>query len=86
MARRTRSAVLGATLLDPLMVRDTVAVETRARSATAWIFICPQKGSRRLKSQDDPPIQTEDNLPCDIRVIVNAWKKLYRPGCNRLQS
>src|SRR5689334_13303953 len=51
MARRTRSAVLGATLLEPLMVRDTVAVETRARSATAWIFICPRAGSVALEGR-----------------------------------
>ena len=39
MALRTRSAVSGATLSEPLMVRDTVAVETRATRATSRMFI-----------------------------------------------
>jgi hypothetical protein len=75
MARRTRSAVLGATLLEPLMVRDTVAVETRARSATAWMFICPRAGFL-CREPGCSAIQTEDNLPGGIRVMVNLRKKL----------
>src|SRR5271163_3789912 len=39
MALRTRSAVSGETLSEPLMVRETVAVETRATRATSLIFI-----------------------------------------------
>jgi hypothetical protein len=36
---RTRSAVSGLTFAEPFIARETVAVETLARSATALIFI-----------------------------------------------
>src|SRR5579875_3226464 len=39
MARCTRSFVSGVTLSEPLIVRETVAVETRARRATSLMFI-----------------------------------------------
>jgi len=39
IARKTRVAVLGATLAAPVITRDTVAVETRARLATSRIPI-----------------------------------------------
>src|ERR1700761_2791701 len=39
MAWRTRSAVAAVTLSDPLMVRDTVAVETLASRATSLMFM-----------------------------------------------
>src|SRR5579859_1323357 len=100
MARRTRSAVLGATLLDPLIVRDTVAVETRALSATAWMFICPQAGPDspatladgkknpgcRL-SQSITRRSTRATLPfrAEPRFETNGCK-LERNCCNRLQS
>src|SRR6185312_14762425 len=39
MARRTRAAVSAVTLSEPLMVRETVAVETLASRATSLMFI-----------------------------------------------
>jgi hypothetical protein len=39
MARRTRSAVSGVTLSEPLIVRETVAVETLASLATSLMFM-----------------------------------------------
>src|SRR5438067_8645117 len=38
MALQTRWASLGLTVGTRLMARDTVAVDTRARLATSWIF------------------------------------------------
>src|SRR5271170_5621320 len=47
MALWTRSAVSGETLSEPLMVRETVAVETRATRATSLIFIALSCFNRR---------------------------------------
>src|ERR1035441_10290377 len=44
MTFQTRLAVLGSTREGLLMVRETVAVETRARRATSWIFITGRRG------------------------------------------
>src|SRR5215471_15623741 len=38
MTRHTRCASLGLTVGTRLMARDTVAVDTRARLATSWMF------------------------------------------------
>ena len=45
MAFRTRSAVRALTLSEPLMVRETVAVETFACFATSLMFIGVQLDS-----------------------------------------
>jgi len=39
IASRTRSAVAGVTVAWPLITRETVAVETRARRATVVMFM-----------------------------------------------
>src|ERR1039457_5642457 len=44
MTFQTLLAVLGSTREGLLMVRETVAVETRARRATSWIFITGRRG------------------------------------------
>jgi hypothetical protein len=41
MARHTLSAVFSLTGEEPLMMRETVAVETPALFATCWILIFP---------------------------------------------
>jgi hypothetical protein len=43
MARRTRSAVSGVTLSEPLIVRETVAVDTLASLATSLMFMSHPK-------------------------------------------
>src|ERR1017187_5449053 len=44
MTFQIRLAVLRSTREGLLMVRETVAVETRARRATSWIFITGRRG------------------------------------------
>ena len=61
--RHTRSAVSGVTLLLPLIVRETVAVETRARFAILPIFIVCQLFTSITYHTGGPKIIQENLRP-----------------------
>jgi hypothetical protein len=52
IALRTRAAVAGFTFVESLIVRETVAVETRALFATSLIFMVTRAGLRECRFPD----------------------------------
>ena len=81
MARRTRSAVLGLTLAEPLMVRDTVAVETRALRATAVIFIGFVEARTRVAGAATPGIVSQS-----VRGEGGGWQPGSAMAAERQRS